>query len=315
MSDSSKEIIPQAMYGSPDRPLKVGSLEIPCYVLEDDRRVLILRGMLHALDMSYGSSSSGAGADRLSLFLSTKSISPFVSSELALRTKNPVKIRLPGSGLLAYAYEATILADVCDAVLEARNSEKGLHYQQKHIADRCEVLMRGFARVGIIALVDEATGYQEVRSRVALEEILDKFISKELAKWAKRFPDDFYKEMFRLRSWRYMPFTVKRPGVVGKYTRDLVYERLAPGVVEELEKVNPKEDGRRKHRHHQWLTEDIGHPRLREHLSAVIALMKASTTWMQFQRAVQRALPKYNTTMLIPGVQLPGDDGDDEGGS
>jgi P63C domain len=306
-----KENIPQAEYGSPDRPLRVAGMEIPCYVLDDGRRVLILRGMLHALDMSYGSSSSGAGADRLSLFLSTKSVSPFVSEDLALRTKNPIKIRLPGSGTTAYAYEATILADVCDAVLEARNSEKGLHYQQKHIADRCEILVRGFARVGIIALVDEATGYQEVRSRQALEEILDKFISKELAKWAKRFPDDFYKEMFRLRDWRYMPFSVKRPGVVGRYTRDLVYERLAPAIVEELERINPTDGkGRRKHCHHQWLTEDIGHPRLREHLAAVIALMKASVTWSQFQRAVQRALPKYNTNMLLPGVPFKGEEED-----
>lgn len=291
-----------ALWGSPDRPIRIGNSEIPCYVLDDGQRVLVLSGMLTALDMSLG--GKPGGQDRLSRFITTKALNGFVASELVARITNPVKFRLPSGGSAAYGYEATILADICDAVLAARKDDK-LNYQQKHIAERCEILVRGFARVGIIALVDEATGYQEVRSRQALEEILDRFISKELAKWAKVFPDEFYIEMFRLRNWRYMPFSVKRPGVVGRYTRDLVYERLAPAIVEELERLNPSEKGRRKHCHHQWLTEDIGHPRLREHLAAVIALMKASTNWDSFRRSIQRALPKYNTNMILPGMPEP----------
>jgi hypothetical protein len=154
--------------------------------------------------------------------------------------------------------------------------------------------------VGIIALVDEATGFQEIRSRKALEEILEQFIAKDLRKWAKTFPDEFYKEMFRLRNWQYVPFSVKRPGVVGRYTNDLVYERLAPGVLEELKRKTPKTPaGHRKHRFFQWLTEDVGHPRLREHLTAVIALMKASTKWSQFYRMLQRALPRYGDTIPL----------------
>jgi len=94
---------------------------------------------------------------------------------------------------------------------------------------------------------------------------------------------------------------VKRPSAVGRYTNDLVYQRLAPGVLDELKKRNPvDEKGHRKVRHFQWLTEDVGHPRLREHLAAVIALMKASSTWDQFRRALQRALPKYGTTLELP---------------
>jgi len=78
-----------------------------------------------------------------------------------------------------------------------------LHHQQEHIAEQREILVRGFARVGIIALVDEATGYQEDRARDALAKILEAFIAKELRKWISTFPIDYYKELFRLRGWRF----------------------------------------------------------------------------------------------------------------
>lgn len=289
--------IPKSICGSPDRPLRFGDIEIPCYVLEDEKRVLVQRGMMTALDMKQGTAGKGSG-DRLAKFISTKSIKPFVSNELIDVIINPIKFQIT-SGSVAYGYEATVLADLCDAVLTARKDGK-LNYQQKHIADQCEILLRGFARVGIIALVDEATGYQEIRSRQALEEILEKFISKELRKWAKTFPDEFYERLFRLKGWQYQPLSVKRPQYVGTLTNDLVYERIAPGVLEELKRIVPKDDkGRRKHRYFQRLTEDVGHPRLREHLAAVIALMKATTNWGQFKRAIERALPRYGKTVPL----------------
>ena len=250
-----------------------------------------------ALNMTQGTAGRGPG-DRLVRFTATKGVSPHITNELRDVITSPIRFRVGGS--IANGYEATVLADLCDAVLTAREN-KELHYQQEHIAKRCEILVRGFARVGIIALVDEATGYQQVRARKALEEILDKFLTEELRKWAKTFPDDFYKEMFRLRGWSFTPFSVKRPGVVGKYTNDLVYERVAPGVLEELRRKNPTDEkGRRKNRHHQWLTEDVGDPRLREHLASVITLMKASTDWTQFKRMIDRALPRYGDTGQLP---------------
>jgi hypothetical protein len=289
--------IPKSICGSPDRPLRFGNIEIPCYVLEDEKRVLVQRGMMTALDMKQGTAGRGGG-DRLAKFISTKSIKPFASGELIDVITNPIKFQIAG-GNVAYGYEATVLADLCDAVLTARKKGK-LNYQQTHIADQCEILLRGFARVGIIALVDEATGYQEIRSRQALEEILEKFIAKELRKWAKTFPDEFYERLFRLKGWQYQPFSVKRPQYIGTLTNDLVYERIAPGVLDELKRITPKDDkGRRRHRYFQRLTEDVGHPRLREHLAAVIALMKATTNWGQFKRAIERALPRYGKTVPL----------------
>ncbi len=168
------EEIPRATHGSKDRPLRIGGMEIPCYVLPDDRRVLYQRAMVAALGMKYGGNRN-RGGDRLANFTAGKALEPYVSPELLRATTNPIKFRTP-KGALAYGYDATILVDICEAVLQARVEDK-LQAQQEHIAKQCEILVRGFARVGIIALVDEATGYQEVRKRDALEKYLSKYIS------------------------------------------------------------------------------------------------------------------------------------------
>lgn len=298
------EKLPKATFGSQDQPLKIGGLEIPCYVLENGKRILVRAGMYKSLGMSEGTGSrSLSEGDRLVKFIDGKRISPYIPNELANLIKNPLRFQLQSGGV-AYGYEATLLPDICDAVLTAREENK-LQKQQLHIAKQCEILVRGFARIGIIALVDEVTGYQHHRARQALHEILEEFIAKELRAWAKTFPDEFYEELFRLRGWNYLGLggraTRKRPILVGKLTNDIVYNRLAPGVLNELKRKTPKDTkGRRVYHFHRWLTEEVGHPRLREHLAAVIALMKASTSWDKFKRSLQRALPKWKDTLELP---------------
>lgn len=161
--------------------------------------------------------------------------------------------------------------------------------------------MRALARIGIIVLVDEATGYQGIRTNRALVEILEKNIAKELQEWTKTFPDEFYKEMCKLKNWPYDPKSIKRPSVIGRYTNDIVYERLAPQVLDELKARTPKtKGGHRRYRYFQWLTGDIGHPKLREHISSVMALMRASSTWNGFMRLLNRVFAKYGHTLEIP---------------
>jgi len=303
VTEGGEEGIQQATFGTPDRPLKLGGTEIPCYVVEQaDGKVLrlvVMAGMLKALNISLGGSSGRLSGSRLSRFVASKALKPFVNEELVEKVNNPILFRTPSGGI-AYGYEGSTLADICDVVLEARG-KKALNRQQEHIADQALVLVRGWARVGLSALIDEVTGYQYYRSRRALEEILDRYISKELRKWTKTFPDDFYEEMFRLRGWRYSPFTVKRPTLVGKFTMDVVYKRLAPGVLEELQKITPRDaKGRLAHRYHQRLTEDVGHPKLREHLAATTALMRAADDWIAFLRMLNRAFPKLNTNLPLP---------------
>ena len=70
---------------------------------------------------------------------------------------------------------------------------------------------------------------------------------------SKRFPDNFYQAMFRLKIWHYDPSTVKRPSIIGNMTNDIVYSRLAPGILKQLKKRTPKDEkGRRKHTFHHY---------------------------------------------------------------
>jgi hypothetical protein len=243
-----------------------------------------------------GMKGRGQGMARI---LTQKTLIPFINNDLVLAIESPYHITGIG-GLKTYGYEATILLQIAESILSAREERAFKTPQERRYATSAEIFVRSVAKVGIIALVDEATGYQEVRDRLALQKILDKFLRADLAKWAKTFPDEFYENLFKLKGWQYRPISVKRPGVVGRWTNDIVYRRLAPGVLKALREKNPiTETGRRKHRHHQWLSDDYGHPALKEHLSNVIFLMKGSADWSRFYRALQRAAPKFGDTLSL----------------
>lgn len=288
--------LPVATHGSVDHPLKIGSIEIPCYVLEDGTRVLSQRGVVAGLGMKHGT-GSGGGADRLAGFLGGKGISAFVNNDLAALIAHPIKFRSTGGA--AFGYPATILADICDAVLNAR-ANGALQKQQEHIATQAEILVRGFARVGIIALVDEATGYQKDRAADSLARILEAFIAKELQPWVKTFPADYYEQLFRLRGLDYQKDTPKRPQYFGVLTNDIVYRRLAPGVLDELKRVSRGDNGRPKHKLFQKLTQNIGYPKLREHLGSVVTIMKLSEDYNEFRQKLDRIHPPFGKTLPLP---------------
>lgn len=283
--------------------LVIGATSIPCAVLEDGRRVLTENGITNAILGSRSGASkrlkkaaTEAGA-LVPLFLAPERLKPFISQEMLDGPLVPVKYMDGAKAVLGY--EASILPAACEVWLRARDADK-LQGQQREKAMQAEILMRGLAHIGIVALVDEATGYQEVRDKMALQAILDKFLAKELAAWAKRFPDEFYQQMFRLKGWPFDPGSVARPGIVGKYTVDVVYERLAPGLVDELERINPKsETGSRKSKHHQWLSTDIGHVALAQHLHAVLGFMRACKSWDQFIGMLDIAFPKKGRTIPL----------------
>lgn len=281
--------------------LKIGPIDLPCAVLEDGRRVLTQEGFLKAIGRAAkakGGQGVRTAVDGMPPFLVANNLKPFIHTDLLDSTK---AIAFRGvKGGQTFGYPAELLPRICQVYLDARD-KKVLLAGQEHIARQCDVLIRGLAQVGIVGLIDEATGYQEVRDRLALQAILDKYLLKEFAAWAKRFPDEFYREMFRLKDWQ--GTWKKRPNVVGSYTNDLVYDRLAPGILEELQDRNPKDNrGYRKTKHHQWLTEDIGHPALTQHLHAILGLMRASNNWGEFYRMIERAFPKKKQEIEIFGL-------------
>ncbi len=291
--------------------LNLGGYEISCAVLDNGKRVLVERSMANALGRKGGGAywqrkRKGIHAQNGALlpeYISARYLEKFVSKELKNKFDNPIRY-INQNNRLTTGVDATVLPEICDVWISAKENG-ALNTEQVKTAERAYILMKGFATVGIIALIDEVTGYQEIRDRLDLQDILDKYLLPYKAAWAKRFPDSFYKAMFKLKKWSYNPKSIKRPSIIGTMTNDIVYARLAPGILEQLKERTPKDEkGRRKHRYHQLLTEDIGHPKLQEHLLKVEVLMDASPSYLAFHRLLQRALPKEGETipMDIPEV-------------
>src|SRR5690606_15210334 len=169
-------------------------LIIPCYVLDDGTRVISGRGMQDALKMvdDDGEGSKKKPGTRIHRYLEQKTLSPYFKQGKQPDHFEPLECYKGKSKI--NGYEATVLVDICDAFLQARK-EIALSSRQKVIAEQCEMIMRSFAKLGIIALVDEATGYQYSREKDELQKILKAYVSDEILAWQKTFHDQFYKEI------------------------------------------------------------------------------------------------------------------------
>lgn len=266
-------------------------------------RVLSGRAMQDALKMvdevDEGKQKAGT---RLKRYLDQKTLNPFIYKDKNEDHFQPL-VCYKGDAKIN-GYEATILVDICDGFLEAR---KHIHLspRQEIIAQQCEILVRAFAKVGIIALVDEATGYQYEREEMELQAILKTFISDEIEKWKEIFELSFYKEIFRL--WE-IPFTAenirRKPMFIGKLTNELVYKNLPKGyfVLEKLKEKTPKtEGGNYRFRLHQSLTKDIGREALKKVLHSVETLASVSDTKAKFLKLMK---DKYHPQKELPFPEL-----------
>lgn len=279
--------------------LDIGGSKISCAVLEDGTRVLTQSDMMRALGRARQAKGRAFydGDVNLPAFLTAKNLKPFISKDLYV-TSSQIEFKLP-SGQRAFGYKAEMLPQICEVYLKARDAD-ALVTSQMHVAKQADILMRGLASVGIVALVDEATGYQRDRATDALSKILEAFITQELQPWVKTFPEEFYSEIFRLRGLDFPRDTVKRPQYFGHLTNDIVYDRLAPGVKEELKKTTPKTaGGRHVQQLHRRLTPELGHPKLREHMASVITIMKLSNTYDDFHEKLDRLHPKFGETIPL----------------
>jgi hypothetical protein len=190
-----------------------------------------------------------------------------------------------------------LLPKICGVFIDADEAGK-LTKLQRHIAQRAKILLRAFAEVGIIALVDEATRYQEDRPKDDLQKILAAYISPTLLPWTEKFPLEFFKEMFRVWGWPW-PFTADDyrgplgPRYAGKLIRKIIFENLPPNVLAELERLNPpNQKWQRKSRMAQLLTSEIGHPHIEKLVAVNTALFRVSDNKQAFWKAYARAFPK-----------------------
>jgi hypothetical protein len=237
----------------------------------------------------------------LPAFLAPKQLSPFIVNVLGPEPLTPIKYR--DGRRIGLGYDPRVLRAVCEVWLAARAGGK-LQSQQLSKAQRAEELIRALADVGIIALVDEATGYQEHREKDELQKILAAYISPTLLPWTEKFPVDFFKSMFRVWGWAWPADgdTYKGPlgpRYAGKLIKQVVLGNLPPGVLEELEKRNPP-DGKwqRRSRTSQLLTEQFGHPHVEKLVAVIGTLFDISDTKEEFWKNYHKRFPKK-------GDQLP----------
>ena len=166
---------------------------------------------------------------------------------------------------------------------------------QDKVAEKAEYLLNALADVAIIALIDEATGYQKRRAHNELQRILAAYISSELLPWQRRFPISYYEQIYRVMGWPYDASTTKRTAYIGKLTNKLIYQKLPPGVLLQLQRRNPVDmtTKRRKHKHFQLLTDDIGNVHLEKQIAAVTTLLRATPNgkWRFFEALFNQAFP------------------------
>lgn len=269
--------------------LQIGDVDLEVYVLDDKRRVISKRAMANALRLQ----SEGGNAFVRSM--SRKGIRSALSENLVQKIENPIFFK-PLSGDSADGYEAETLIEVCDALIEARNLGV-LHSSQFFLAIQAEIIVRSAAKVGIIALVDEAAGYTD-KAKDEYKRLFDGFIRKEFRQWEKEFPDKFFDMIYKMYGLkRQKPDSTRHPQFFGHFIRKYIYYPLANSngaILEKLEEKNPVvyDSGGRKYKFTQWLTDHVGLPAFRQHLWQVVGIGEASLDKAQFDRGFYRAFPE-----------------------
>ena len=262
--------------------LPIGSLELDCAVLANGTRVLSATSIFDAFGRSRKGVNSRLEIDGTNIppFLAAKNLKPYITQEV-MQWTNPIEY-MDGSRIKT-GYGARLLPLMCKVYLDARR-EGDLTKAQLKLADQSEVLLTAFAQVGIDALVDEATGYQYNRAHDALRILLQKYIAEGMQKWIKTFPDSFFSELDKLYD-NQTTTSQKRPQYYGHFINRYVYDPIEHGYVKQkLNDVNIGDNGKRKARFHQWLT-DEGKSVLTRQIGRVEMLMELCPDIDAFKKA------------------------------
>lgn len=255
--------------------LDIGNVRLECHVLDDGRRVLSQTEFVRVM-------SGGRKRGSLRPYLQTH---PLVDENAF--SGRTIEFKIPGNPQTAIGYEATLLVELCDAYMQA--DEDGLlKTSQKSLARQAAVVVRACAKVGIIALIDEATGFQRLRSERALQVKLQAYISEEMQEWVRMFPEEFFLELARLEGVHYSPR--HRPIRWGQYILDFVYRAVDEDVAKELKSRTPNPHFRENL--HQWLR-SAGRQKVNDQIQGVIALMRTSDSMPEFKRRFDKAYSRF----------------------
>lgn len=279
-------VVPEARWPG---MLMVADDELPCYVLEDGRRVITRTGALNFL-------TNGKGGGNLESYLGIRVLEPFLPSDLEDQF---IDITIPQVvNKKVQAMSASAFIDICRAYARARDTGALTSDSQIAIAIRASMLLAAFAKTGIEAAIDEATGYQYERASDALQTKLRLFLEEEMRQWEKTFPDELWIQFGRLTRWR-GPIH-ERPKYWGKLVMELVYEYLDPDVAEWLKDHAPEPRGGRNY--HQWLSGQYGLRRLIEHIWMLIGLASACQDMAELR---QRMAEKFGREGIQLRLYLP----------
>ena len=280
----------------------LGDVLVSAAVLPNRQRLLTQGTFLRALGRSR-SPKGGAGmfatVDGTPFFLQSEVLKPFITEDLLMST-TPVFF-IDKTGAKALGYDARILPNVADVYLKYRDSVlvegKELPARYRDMVRACDALVRFLAQRGIVALVDQATGYTEDLERDVIARMLEAWVSETLRPYLPTFPIGWFKEICRLKGWKFSP-TMRMPRYFGKIINDLAYDRVGYGVRQWLDERTPVgPDGRRKHKKFQRLTKDFGINQLLHHLGVQQGMMMGygDGEWGRFYEKTQphnAAVPK-----------------------
>lgn len=270
------EKLPEALYRG---DLPIMNVSLPCYVLNNGQRVI---GRTSTTEMLTGIKGGGG----LEKYLSVSSLKRFINIGLVL--ERMVEFKLPEVSGLDKAVKglpADLLIEICQGFVSAleahslNNSNVSLTPRQIEMAIKASMFLSACAKVGLDALIDEATGFQYDRAKDALEVKLKAYLVDELRKWEKTFPDVLWTEFGRLTGWK--GGVIKRPKYWGKLVMELVYEYLDADVAQWLKENAPTP----KHgmNYHQWLSGQYGLKKLVEHIWMLVGIAKTCRTMTELR--------------------------------
>ena len=259
--------------------LTVSDPPVPCYVLDNDLRVI---GRTSATEVLTGIKGGGA----LEKYLDTNSLKPFINKDRVL--EEMVAFRLPeveGLGKAVKGLRSDSFIEICQGFVAAMNAhltnraKPPLTDRQLEMAVKASMFLSACAKVGLDALIDEATGYQYERPVDALQFKLRAYLEDEMRKWEKTFPDDLWIEFGRLTGWSHS--VTKRPKYWGKLVNELVYQYLDSDVAKWLKENAP--EPRHGQNYHQWLNAQFGLKKLVEHIWMLIGVAKSCNTMIELR--------------------------------
>lgn len=252
--------------------LDLGNSTVDCYVLDTEDRVISLRATAKAI--------TGVESGKLGQYIEVNALKPYINKDLVLG--ETITFNIPGTQYQGKGITAENFLDICRAYVQALQNNALQTDRQREIAIQCSIILASCAKVGLIALIDEATGYQYERKENALQLKLKAFVADEMRGWEKTFPDELWEQFGRLTNWKGALHS--RPKWWGKLVIELIYMALDAEVATYLrENKPPPVHGRN---YHQWLTENYGLKQLITHIYEIIGMAKTCANIKELQEKV-----------------------------